>query len=66
MKLSERDLTILHAALASVLHGNEDHWDDLSTFDIEYAGALLGRLESKVVWEERVEPDDDEELELDN
>ena len=67
MNMTFDDMTILHAALVSLLHGDEEPWEDLSSDDMDRARVLLARLEAKVMHDEDgYEEDDDAEYEDDN
>jgi hypothetical protein len=63
LRLTTDDIAILHAALAALLHGDEELWDDLTTDEIERATNLFARFEAKTHRGD-VEEDDEESDEV--
>jgi hypothetical protein len=55
MKISKRDIRILHAALTASLDGDDELWNDLDENELDRATELLDELASEI------DPDEDED-----
>lgn len=61
MRLTADDISILYAALAAMLHGDEEPWEDLTQDEMERASLLHMRFESKAHMDDFDEDNDDTE-----
>jgi len=63
LKLSKRDIRILHAALLAAVEGDNDLWEDLDDSLLERATDLLDEMVTEADLEAEDEDDDDLEEE---
>ena len=66
MRLTTDDISILYAALAAMLHGDEEPWEDLTQDEMERASLLHMRFEAKAHMDDDEDNDDDVESDEDD